>query len=36
MGRDTVLGMCRRSECREQIGVAAADRPAVAVGVSDV
>ena len=36
MGRGTVLGMCRRSERREQIGSAAADRPPVAVGVSDV
>lgn len=36
VGRGTVLGMCRRSERREQIGSAAADRPPVAVGVSDV
>lgn len=30
------LGVCRRSGCREEIGLAAADKPAVAVGVSSV
>lgn len=31
-----MVGMCRRSGCREVTGLAAADRPAVAVGMSTV
>lgn len=31
-----MVGICRRSGWREQIGLAAADRPAVAVGMSSV
>lgn len=35
-GQRTAVGICRRSGCRDQIGLAAADRPAVAVAGSSV
>lgn len=36
VGKGTVVGICRPCGCREQVGLVAADRPAVAVGVGSV